>query len=207
MKRGFTLAEVLLVLSIIGVVSALTIPTLVQKVYNDQYKAALRKTYSNLAQATSRIATDNGGTIKALCQQTSSDSDCWKDYYKKYFVFTKECSEGTNLGNCWPNMGGGKGANYLSIDSPAYTSWWQWNSGAVLSDGTLVAFQSSESGLCTATSQCFHIFIDVNGLKGPNTFGKDVYYIKVFENSISPNGDGSSCSGDGLNCSSYYLIN
>lgn len=61
---GFTLAEVLITIGIIGVVSALTIPSLVQK-YNDRVTInKLKKIYSIYCQAYQRAITDNGGYYK-----------------------------------------------------------------------------------------------------------------------------------------------
>ena len=44
-KFAFTLAEVLITLGIIGVVAAMTIPTLMQKYYEKQTVAKLKETY------------------------------------------------------------------------------------------------------------------------------------------------------------------
>ena len=63
-NNGFTLAEVLITLGIIGVVSALTIPSLVQK-YNDRVTInKLKKIYSIYCQAYQRAITDNAGYYK-----------------------------------------------------------------------------------------------------------------------------------------------
>ena len=51
MKKGFTLAEVLITLGIIGVVAAMTMPTLINNINNKQNIAALKKAYSLISQA------------------------------------------------------------------------------------------------------------------------------------------------------------
>ena len=61
-KKGFTLAEVLVTLAIIGVVAALTIPTLIQSTSNDKYKVGLKKTLGSLNQALMSVSVD-GTTI------------------------------------------------------------------------------------------------------------------------------------------------
>ena len=50
-KTGFTLAEVLITLGIIGVVAAMTIPTLISNIYGVRYKSQFKKAISTLAQA------------------------------------------------------------------------------------------------------------------------------------------------------------
>lgn len=49
--RAFTLAEVLITLGIIGVVAAMTIPTLLANVNGNKYRAQLKKTLSTIIQA------------------------------------------------------------------------------------------------------------------------------------------------------------
>ena len=56
---GFTLAEVLITLGIIGVVAAMTMPTLMNSTQGAQYKAAYKKALSALSQAvTLNVALD-----------------------------------------------------------------------------------------------------------------------------------------------------
>ena len=58
-SKGFTLAEVLVTLGIIGVVSAMTIPTLVKNHQRTVYVTQLKKVVTELAQAADRAASDN----------------------------------------------------------------------------------------------------------------------------------------------------
>ena len=58
--RGFTLAEVLITLVIIGVIAAMTIPTLMNNTNKQEYVSKLKKAYSTLSQATNRIITEEG---------------------------------------------------------------------------------------------------------------------------------------------------
>ena len=58
--KGFTLAEVLITLVIIGVIASMTIPTLMNNTNKQEYVSRLKKTYSTLAQATNRIIADAG---------------------------------------------------------------------------------------------------------------------------------------------------
>ena len=59
-RYGFTLAEVLITLGIIGVVAAMTMPTLINSTQGAQYKAAYKKALSALSQAvTLNVALDD----------------------------------------------------------------------------------------------------------------------------------------------------
>ena len=58
-SKGFTLAEVLVTLGIIGVVAAMTMPTLVSNHQRTVYVTQLKKVVTELAQAADRAASDN----------------------------------------------------------------------------------------------------------------------------------------------------
>ena len=60
MKQGFTLAEVLITIGIIGVVAAITIPTLIQNFKKQETSARLKKFYSMMSQALIMSQEDNG---------------------------------------------------------------------------------------------------------------------------------------------------
>ena len=57
--KAFTLAEVLVTLGIIGVVSAMTVPTLMQNYQRQSYVTQLHKIYNELGQAAERYKADN----------------------------------------------------------------------------------------------------------------------------------------------------
>ena len=68
-KSGFTLAEVLVTLMIIGVIAAMTIPSLMQSTAQQEFRAAYKKATSMINQAVTlnyaldgRDATDYNGT-------------------------------------------------------------------------------------------------------------------------------------------------
>ena len=70
-RGGFTLAEVLITLGIIGVVAAMTMPTLLNSTNGAQYRTAYKKALSVLSQAVVlNVALDDYD----LSQATTSDS-------------------------------------------------------------------------------------------------------------------------------------
>lgn len=60
MKKGFTLAEVLITLGIIGIVAAMTLPALVHNYKKQEIEAKIKKFYTNMAQAVKLSEIDNG---------------------------------------------------------------------------------------------------------------------------------------------------
>ena len=59
-KAAFTLAEVLITLGIIGVVAAITIPTIAKNYYKHTLEVKLAKTYDDLSDAIKKSELDNG---------------------------------------------------------------------------------------------------------------------------------------------------
>lgn len=72
MKDGFTLAEVLITLAIIGIVAAMTLPTVINNTQDKQFKAMFKKQYSALAQAILMVYTD-GNDIPNLTNENWMD--------------------------------------------------------------------------------------------------------------------------------------
>ena len=82
-KIAFTLAEVLITLGIIGIVAAMTLPTLIQSNKNKEVEAKLKKIYSVMNQAILLSEKDNGP--KEYWPQSCKDDTC-EDFYKTYFL-------------------------------------------------------------------------------------------------------------------------
>lgn len=59
-KGAFTLAEVLITLGIIGVVAALTLPSLIQKYQEQVLENQLKKMYSTISQGIQKAMADDG---------------------------------------------------------------------------------------------------------------------------------------------------
>ena len=172
MHLGFTLAEVLITLGIIGIVAALTIPSLVANYRKKVVVSKVKKAYSALQQAVKLSEADNG----------SCDSWDWvsfDDWYKadsfaqlylyKYMKNIGKVSHslatGSN-GDWYPNtLNGTKRFRSNIIHT--------WNDMFLAVSGLDV-----NGGRYTSLL----IFIDIDGLKGANTLGRDVFLFQLNEN-------------------------
>lgn len=89
-RVGFTLAEVLVTLGIIGVVSAMTVPTLMQNYQRKSYVTQLHKVYNEFQQAALQYMTDrNALNLKEAGLVTNEAADSW---VKNYFKVVHDCS-------------------------------------------------------------------------------------------------------------------
>ena len=189
MKKAFTLAEILITLSIIGVVAALTIPTLIQRTGDEEIVSKLSKAYSTLSQASEMIMTEQGSP-----KVWNTDVDSLYNAYKSHLRNAKECG---STSGC---LSAGK---YRFLKSSGYDDNWD-NSNImrklILSDGTQIAFGRYLTPDCTGSNHgskniCADILVDLNGSKAPNIIGRDLFAFVLKETGLYPAGcDVDECS-------------
>jgi len=186
MEKAFTLAEVLLTLAIIGIVAALTIPAVITKVTKDQYVVALRKAYNTL-KAVERKAVQEHGEIKNWNTATSSNQDAqqfFDTYFKPYFDIIKECKDRDD--SCFAD------GPYTRLDKTGtWSSLDNLNNPSVIrimtSDG--ISFSFTGSAEDTELARVARFWVDVNGRKGPNIIGRDLFGFSLFSKiGIKPHG-------------------
>ena len=85
-KSAFTLAEVLITLAIIGVVAAMTIPTLVQDYKKKVVETKLQKIYSLMNQVILMSEVDNGSKENWPTDCDTEDNITCEEYYQKYIL-------------------------------------------------------------------------------------------------------------------------
>ena len=91
-RKAFTLAEVLITLGIIGVVAALTIPSLISNYQKNQTVTQLQKFYTNMNQAIKLSEIENGPAAEWEYGQVNSgdDTETWfNTYIAKYLKYNK----------------------------------------------------------------------------------------------------------------------
>ena len=83
---AFTLAEVLITLGIIGIVAAMTLPSVINKIQNKDKTARLKKFYSSINQAVNRSIVDNGDPVYWVETLAYHNSDSLYDWFDKYIM-------------------------------------------------------------------------------------------------------------------------
>ncbi|MFH0702032.1 MAG: hypothetical protein V2B14_00635 [bacterium] len=86
-RKAFILAEVLIVLIVVGVIGGITIPTVYHNIRDAQDKTAFVSTYSVMDQASKMILMDNAGSLKGVF--TSIDN--MKNIFSIYLNYNKSC--------------------------------------------------------------------------------------------------------------------
>ena len=189
---GFTLAEVLITLGIIGVVAAITMPTLFSNVQDRVKQKRVENIKQKLSKVTDKMAVQSGmigyGNTMSFVQEMS-----------KHMKIAKIC-DNNHISDCWPtqevdlNNDGKmwkitktKTAKNLKISSNIKGDWAD-TVGIITADGTAMIlsydkdceFDVDKSGLTYNKSslsnsvECLSGVFDWNGGKKPNKLGQDV---------------------------------
>ena len=203
-KNGFTLAEVLITLVIVGVVAALTISPLVNTYVESSTVAKVKKGLSILGQA-KKLAEAQNGSIEGwdFGEGYSAETNLqfW-NYLKPYISLAKDCGTQTDCyhTNAIYHL---NGVNH-GINHGGDNNYHKF----ALSDGSVMYFRIALSGKCSTSeggldNVCASFFYDVNGSKSPNTYGKDIFMYFMTPNGVYPdlrtdcqkNSTGQGCSG------------
>lgn len=188
---AFTLAEVLITLGIIGIVAAMTIPTLIANYQKTQYVTGLKKAYAEVTEALKLMANDKGCPDDLRCIFDKNTPELGSEF-AKYFKLAKDCGF-SNFANeetrCFSDYYHSyyDGSDPENDMSPIMSGKYSF----ITADGFSMSFYSW-GDKCTNggyplhpgpdynTSQvCGDILIDVNGFKGPNNFGRDIYEFSI----------------------------
>lgn len=170
MKKGFTLAEVLVTLVIIGVVAALTIPILVGKYQKSIYVTQLKKTYSTLQNAINLSIAENGDPSTWPFANMSDITILAEKYLLPYLNVKKNCSyssSGTTgcMASSYKFLFEINGYDQLDDRYNYYRF--------VLADGASVAMKLITNGY-------IWFAVDVNGPgKAPNQIGRDTFVLTL----------------------------
>ena len=206
-RFGFTLAEVLITLGIIGVVAAMTMPTLMNSTQGAQYKAAYKKALSALSQAVSlNVALDEWSFADA-------DNVTYKleDMFNSRMNVVRQETGVTNIkdskGNPYQvaisDAGALQGVTGKTVDIGGT------NTTLFFNDGIMFTYNPDQATNCTnadgATPKICKGFIDVNGVKAPNRIVQcdnktdasatkceiknptDVYPVMFYDQTVLPN--------------------
>ena len=202
---AFTLAETLIVMGIIGVVAALTIPNLNSSTADKEKVAKLQKIYSNLQDAFGRAQAVYGPFDEWTQGDTTDSAKLTRmgERISEFLKVTKTCNQTTG---CRPNS---KHYNFYGEElSSNYNADSKFGYNVILADGTALLIENA-AGSCL-----MQIHADIDGInKGANKEGTDLFTFSVVEEngvySILPTAKGVTMDeyiGEPLNADNGYGI-
>ena len=178
-KTGFTLAEVLITLVIIGIIAAMTVPTLMTNTNSQEYRSGLKKAIASLNQGLSMQYALDGTMISDFFGGTFTPTIIRDSVFQRRLNVLQTSNTSTTYGTTT----NASTANFYTADGMRF--------GVVATATTGAA-----AGTCDAagTSPCYGIFIDVNGNKNPNlattavSHPNDVYTALIYAQRVIPYG-------------------
>lgn len=238
MKKGFTLAEVLITLGIIGVVAAITLPTLIQNYQKIVWVNQLKKSYSLIEQGFQKMMVDEGvDKLRDVSFISSLEDDCFygddrgecKSFYSALKNYFKGEYRKINRKMCflWDNSICDENYDdiYLSLTDGTDISIIYVPSGRV-DDSRCKNIKLNGGHMCSFVG---FVLTDINGKKGPNVYGRDIfsfyisdegklygqggkdYYLYNNSGNLSGYTLGFECIGkkfsDGSGCTGYIIEN
>lgn len=220
-KMAFTLAEILMVLGIVGIIAESTIPTMLNQFEEKLAAVQLKNTYSILSQAFISAVGENGtpDTWNLTGNDSAPGAENLINMLAKYIHFTKNC--GRNPG-CFPDLKYrtlSDLATYQNIDSKTRFAKAQMANGTIISALIESATCSDVVGTSEALSNsCGWLYVDINGLKNPNRLGYDLFEFEITKFGIVPAGspletsesftvECSRVNSDGFGCAAWVIDN
>lgn len=219
-QKAFTLVEVLLTLTIIGIVAALVIPILIADLQKARTKALIKENFTIVNQAVTSLIADNGGDLTNVYANQCT----FMSALSTKLNVAKDCSAGSNLPPCPSPYTYDTTYKYLTQDN-----YMEVRSGGngfpilFLSNGAMLIvagwYPKCDSACGTLPmTKCASLFIDINGWNEPdNIVGSDVFPVYIMpKTSILPSGTGTANFGGdctdvanttGASCTQYYLYN
>ena len=186
-KIAFTLAEVLVTLAIIGVVSAMTVPTLMQNHQRKTYVTQLHKVYNELSQALIQYQNDKNA-VNLFEAGLNRTTDSNYNFIKSYFKITADC--GDDFTPCMAE-------SYKKLDGTIIKSL-----STVTGGSHKCVTVASGASICVYKvigNILIQIAADINGQKGPNIAGRDLFIMYVYNNGVIDDLV-TKCNNDNTNC-------
>lgn len=206
-RQAFTLAEVLITLGIIGIVAALTIPSLIGKYREKQTVSAVKTAYSIFSQAYLRLTED----YPDLSQMVDADATPKENAQfllnelTKYIKTARRCDQDKYC----------MGEKYITLSGtplPEPDNSWDKTrnieTGALANGMTFWVLNSNDMD----GEYAGQLGIDINGNKKPNQLGVDFFFFSINKNGVvtagrnpkvRPAGIYFNCDRQGINTTNY----
>ena len=174
---AFTLAETLIVMGIIGIVSALTLPNLNSSTANKEKVVKLKKLYQNLDDAFGRAQAVYGPVDEWFINDSAGANQITRfaQRMSEFMKITKDCGIGTGVGCVTQDD-----AKYFDgSGDPDGPYNWDGDYKVLLADGASLNFFLNNNKIT--------IHVDIDGPnKGANAWNKELFAFEIDRTSVGP---------------------
>ncbi len=199
---AFTMAEILLSLTIIGVVAAITLPSLTGNINERTWNTQRKALYARISQAIALMPALNGyGTLDdttdtaaetfvtaGLSKVLKINNICDNEHLQDCGIVSKiitlnavNVSTPTKMSELNSKMLHGTGSDSFSLYDTKAAAFETANGESILTfyNQACVAGMKETTNYYVQPKICANFIYDLNGLKGPNTVGKDIGFMTV----------------------------
>ncbi len=175
---AFTLAETLIVMGIIGIVAALTLPNLNNSTGNKEKVAKLRKLYTNFSDAYGRAIAIYGPIEEWAEKDDKDNSEIITERISEFMKISKYCGK-TNPTECMVYGSYTNLPTFITADGTSVMVWAHFNCSG-----------SSDDYASIHDTSCGAVVVDLDGSKkGKNQLGLDIFqFIILKKNGVIPRG-------------------
>ena len=204
-NAAFTLAEVLITLGIIGIVAAMTMPSLIASYKNKELATRAKKTYSVIFQAIKLYEAENEayGDVTGLFDTSKTSQEVLTNF-AKYFDGAKLCLKPSKDCEMYAHNVLWASALYKPDTGAFADASWKTNPIIVLKDSSVISLQQFSECAGSATTDvydengnlvvdkdgnpvtgtytrnyCAAVRFDTNGNSGPNQYGADAFELRI----------------------------
>lgn len=183
-SNAFTLAEVLVTLGIIGVISAMTLPTLVKNHQRTVYVTQLQKVVSLLSQAAETATQQNNAISLDETKYNGNNANGARNFLNDQLKIAKNCDR--DLTPCFASSYKTLNGTDFTLETPqtvvslasgaaisVFNNYLTYQGDAYWTDAQGVKHYDPYHG-------ALQLQVDVNGPQGPNILGRDLFYMELY---------------------------
>jgi len=188
MRKALTVGELLITMTIIGIIAILVIPSFLKDYHNKLYTTKLKKVYGMLFNAMEQACVDNNVTyFNQTAYAKPGATDKQQEFLNNYFRISQK-----NAGSAFAD----KYRTINSADDNEGTSIGGYINGAAkakLQGGEAIAL------FCETANECV-VTVDINGPDIPNMGGRDVFIFRVDtqKNTVMSHSSTDECGNDNV---------
>lgn len=180
---GFTVSEVMIAMTIIGVIAAMTVPIVVSRYQQQSMLALLKKNYVELQENLLLFYADNFNKNFYQTKLAGSTDDVG-DFFKEYYSITTDCGKNQTPSECF-------NFTYRSIDKSqngvvitcrgGYSAVVKGGASICIVPGKAKIEEDEEAGTEAVDATPVHVIIDVNGKDKPNLACRDKFSFYIYD--------------------------
>ncbi len=182
MRKALTVGELLVAMTIIGVIAMLVLPGFLKDYHKKIYTTRLKRVYEMLSEAVERSCVDSNVSYFQQTRYSMSDKNAQQEFLDKYFK-KASLDKSFPFADQYGKINNSETGSLDQIKNYAYVK---------LASGEVLALSCAHD-----IAECI-VAVDINSLDGPNIGGRDMFWFRIDakNNTIMSHSAASDCGND-----------